>query len=307
MTKSKLFRELITVGFLLSVGLTKAKAAASPSLNFSPANTTVNAGETFLMDILLDTAGRNAGGAGAKVNFNPNQLKAIEIIPGDIFADYPAAVIDNDNGRLTISGIAASSQNLFTGVGVFARINFTALTPGPANLNFEFQPGSTTDSNIATMEPPGDILAQVNQSTITINQAGSGFDGTETDQDGNNNEPDNQDSYFTEAATPAEKDSGGTLEKWWKTITTNLPWIEETVTSARNGRPESINLDPLKPLPRQQAITDTSQTQPQKIQIYAAENQTKKWTDVLRSKEFLIPVFIGLLIIAVLILLRKYL
>lgn len=124
--------------------------------------------EEFSLKILMDTFGQTAAGAGAKLNFDPTRLAGVEVIPGSIFGDYPTTAIDNTLGRITISGIASSLDDQYTGQGVLATIKWRALRPGNAKITFDFQPNSTTDSNIAVTTGSGDILSQVNQVNVNI-------------------------------------------------------------------------------------------------------------------------------------------
>lgn len=161
---------LLALLLLLLTSVTPVRAQGSlvlapESKNFT---LTVNLEEEFSLKVLIDTFGQSAGGGGVKLNFDPARLKALEIIPGSIFGDYPGAVIDNAKGKITISGLASSTNNMFSGQGIFATIKWKSLKPGNTEITFDFQPGSTTDSNIAVTFGNGDILTQVNTAKINV-------------------------------------------------------------------------------------------------------------------------------------------
>lgn len=143
-------------------------AQAPGRLSFEPNRVTAQTGETFFTDVIVDTGGLATGGTGAKIIFDPASVKVINIEAGDIYADYPALIYDNKAGEITISGIVSSVNSLYTGSGVFARIGWQGVTPGVAIAQFEFEPGNTTDSNIATMIGTGDALGSVGSLTVTL-------------------------------------------------------------------------------------------------------------------------------------------
>lgn len=160
---------ILILGSVLSF-LVKPVQAAEPSLNFSPADKTVIVKEQFTIDVMVDTVGYSIGGAGVKIVFDPNKLAVIKIEPGAIFSDYPSLIFDNNEGKMTISAISASMDELFTGQGKIATIQFEAKNSGETKVDFEFVPGRTTDSNLAAIGETGDVLGQVNQLKVLINE-----------------------------------------------------------------------------------------------------------------------------------------
>lgn len=223
--------------------------AAQPSLNFSPSAKTVEQNETFTIDVLLDTAGYDVGGAGAKINYDPAKLSVTKIVPGTIFADYPALIIDSTGGKLTISGISASLNQLYNGRGVLATIWLKTKNSGETTADFNFQPGSTTDSNIAVTFGNGDILAAVNQLRITVQASG---------QNGGTGEEESLPSPPPPGPAPANN-LGGWINRWFAALDLPAPFPDQ---SSRAGRPEA-ELDADQPLTQQAPITDPDQSQPE--------------------------------------------
>lgn len=148
--------------------------AAEPGLYFSPSSLTVSKGNTFTTNIILDTEENKVGGAGAKIIFNSDILEVDSITSGAIFDDYPSTTFDNSQGKITISGISSSPNNLYVGRGTFASITFRAKATGNTTVLFDFTPGSTTDSNIAVSFGNGDILNAVGTLSITVEDSGIG-------------------------------------------------------------------------------------------------------------------------------------
>jgi hypothetical protein len=155
---------------LLFISFPKLTFGAGASLLFNPQEKTVGRGTQFDINIDIDTAGESVGGAGAKIRFDPAKVNIISITPGAVFTDYPAATFDNTTGKLNVSGIVGSPTDLYSGKGVFATIKMVGLTPGTAQMSFEFVPGDTTDSNIAITSAPWDTLTDVNTLNINITE-----------------------------------------------------------------------------------------------------------------------------------------
>jgi len=243
--------------FSLALGIILLTAepamAAKPSLQFSPAETVITENQTLKITVEMDTAGFDAGGAGAKIIFDPNYLKATQITPGPIFTDYPALITDNIGGRLTISGISAAINNLYNGRGNFAEIKFLALKTGTTEISFEFEPENTTDSNIAVTFGNGDVLAQVNQAKITINPQGD--DGPTDDDEAAADEPQADQSKMT---------LGKMIDNWIKTVKLQFQLFFPDQNS-RLGRPESNISSATSPIVRQTPITDPISKQPENL------------------------------------------
>lgn len=167
------FLRWLPIGCLL-IGLLAAGASISAqetdggSFTFAPDAFTSRTGQTLVSDIYVDTGGYEAGGAGAKILYDPDVVEVIDIEPGNIFSDYPVLAYDNEAGLMTISGIVGSINQLYSGVGMFARIYWRGLNPGETTATFEFEAGSTRDSNIAVLSGDGDVLGTVNTLAFSL-------------------------------------------------------------------------------------------------------------------------------------------
>lgn len=253
--------------------LVQPALAVEPSLLFSPSDIATTTNTQFNVNVLINTAGQNVSGAGAKIVFDPYYLTAISITTGEIFADYPAAIINNQTGQITISGISSSPTDLYNSSGTFATIAFRPYHPGQTKVKYNYVPGSTVDSNIAVMTGNGDILSEVNE--LTVNITGSAVDPA------------------TPTPTPASSNATQTLSqnKTVKKLATTLGLVSPTPEANRPGREMGISdtaVDPLAPIKRQPPITDPSQTQP----VTSANNQGNTLITVL--------IIIGLLILLLL-------
>lgn len=248
-TRSGFLRKIIVPLIILTLEFVwlpqmQPAQAAEPNFSFSPAEETVDVGATFSVAIILDTAGYIAHGAGAKISFDPNILEAVSITPGKIFGDYPSASFDNVSGRINISGIVTSRLQYFRGKDAFAQATFKGMAPGSTTIRFVYEPGSTTDSNIAVTYGAGDILAEVGTLEVTVIATGLGPVGGP------------QEPSPTPTPEPREISFFSRLLEYLGLSTPERP------SETRGGRPLSTTLDPRAPLPSQPPITDPSQDQP---------------------------------------------
>lgn len=235
----------LLLGFLLTVAFlgiaVKEAQASEPSLLFSETTIKAEVGETFSVEVIVDTGGEVAYGVGAKVSFDPKILEVVSVQPGTIFGDYPAASYDNTSGKIIVSGIASSQQNFIKDRAEFATLTFRAKKQGITSVQFIYEPGSTTDSNIAVTYGTGDILSQVSQLSVNVI-------------------PGSQDSPDTSvtAEVPTQ-----TLER--ESLFTKILrffGLSTEPATTREGRPVSGPIGAYRPIPPQQPITDPNQEQP---------------------------------------------
>jgi len=172
--------------YSIQTGKLKPSAAAEPTLSLSPGSLMVNVGQTFNVNILLDTAGQAVDGVDIfYLHYNPQILEVqdadaatagVQIKTGSIFPSYLGNTVDPTTGKISISGIVTpGSTTGYSGSGIFATVNFKALAAATStSVYFDFTPGLTTDTNIAEHANPGhDILAAVNNGSYTINSGQS--------------------------------------------------------------------------------------------------------------------------------------
>lgn len=211
--------------FLISVFAPSSILAAEPNLSFESTANSVKKYDTFDLSVAVDTDGIDSLGAGAKIFFNTSLLTVLDVQTTDIYDDYPSKFFDNEEGLITISGIVNSPKKPFTGKGILANITFQAIKEGNAKVWFNFEPGSTTDSNIAVSSGTGDVLSKVSNFEMYIYP---------------NPEAGNDDTLLI---TPASEGSGGNP---------NL-----------SNNPEAIeNIDPEGPIPSLNPKTDSNTVQP---------------------------------------------
>lgn len=172
MRLSKILAGLTFIFFFLIANV--ANAAAS-TLTLNPNSGTVNKGCVLTVKIDLNTQGANTDGTDAVLFYDPSKFTVTtgSITNGTIYPDFPGNVVDSQNGKISISGLASVSQG-FNGSGTLATINFQvndAATAGTTQIRFDFDPNNkskTTDSNVVERGTVVDTLNAVTDGTYTI-------------------------------------------------------------------------------------------------------------------------------------------
>lgn len=163
---------ILMMAIILLVTASKVEAAGA-TLTLSPASGTFNKGCGFTINVLLDTGGAATDGTDAIIFYDPTRFKANQIRSGTIYADYPRNLIDAQNGKITISGLASVST-AFTGAGTLGTIDFEVLSTAPegaTQMTFDFDasnPSKTTDSNVAERGTVADILSAVGNGSYLV-------------------------------------------------------------------------------------------------------------------------------------------
>ena len=165
---------------ILSIFPTYTQAA---SLTLSPATGAFNKGCQVNVEIKLDTGGQQTDGTDAIVLFDAAKLTANPVTPGTIFPDYPGNNVDNETGKIMVSGLPSVSS-AFSGQGTLATLNFTVkdtAAVGATIIKFDYDPSgksasaqcmssgtNTCDSNVVPKGGNLDILSSVGNGTYTI-------------------------------------------------------------------------------------------------------------------------------------------
>lgn len=156
--------------------------AMAATLSLSPSSGTFNSGCNYSVDIILDTGGVATDGTDAVLNYDQSKITVTSITTGTIYSDYPQATYPN--GTISISGIDSSQGQSYTGKGTFATINFTVaqtISSAPMVINFQFDPNTTTNSNVVQAGTVNNILTQVVNGNYTlVNGNGCSSTGTTT-------------------------------------------------------------------------------------------------------------------------------
>lgn len=150
---------------------------AASTLSLSPASALQNVGDTFNVDIILDTGGDSVSGATAILNYDTARLQVqdgdsaasgVQIKQGSIFNQSPLTnTVDTSVGKIRYD--SGSLGTSYTGRGVMATIQFKAVAAGTAPVTFVFDSQSSIDTSIvAAASGPTNILTQVQDGNYTI-------------------------------------------------------------------------------------------------------------------------------------------
>lgn len=176
-------KKLLGPIILLILFLANPAYALAASLTLSPASGTLNKGCQVNIEIKLDTAGQQTDGTDAIVIFDAAKLTADPVTPGTIFPDYPGNNVDNDAGKIMVSGLPSISS-AFSGQGTLATLHFTVkdtAAAGATIIKFDYDPTgksasaqcmssgtNTCDSNVVPKGGNLDILSSVGNGSYTI-------------------------------------------------------------------------------------------------------------------------------------------
>ncbi len=154
--------------------------ALASSLSLSPSSGTFNQSCDFNLDISVDPVGAQVAGTDVILLYDNSRVTATNIATTTMFPEYPGSNIDDQNGKVIISGIASSTQPV-SAAGKMATVTFQVKSNAPAGatqIKFDFDSNNmtkTTDSNVIDQSSGTDTLSSVVNGNYTI---GTGTCGT---------------------------------------------------------------------------------------------------------------------------------
>ncbi|GAB4162820.1 MAG: hypothetical protein Fur003_5690 [Candidatus Dojkabacteria bacterium] len=141
-TLKKLAFLIVALVLILASRPTSAFAA---KFTLYPASGKVVVGDTFTVDVLIDTEGKSTLQSKAVITFDPTRLEVVSADRNNsLYTTYPVAdqSVDNTNGVVMVSGFTQSGAGtLYKTNGaadVFVRIKFKALKTGAASIDWEY-------------------------------------------------------------------------------------------------------------------------------------------------------------------------
>lgn len=174
-----IFSELIVGAYYLTkrskqetITATLTSPKNGPKMSFSPKSGNFKIGDSIKIKILVDSKEKTLTGIDSVIKYDPAVIEVIgDLKPGTLFPIYPILKVKKDKGEIDITGtITDPSQLPFKGIGELAEITVKPLKIGKINLNFDFTPGKTNDSNFAEKETGNDVLEEVVSAQFTISQ-----------------------------------------------------------------------------------------------------------------------------------------
>lgn len=149
------------------------------TLKLSPSSGAYSIGDTFGVQIFLDTQTTQIHGADIHfLNYNPALLEVVDdnpavsgvqIMAGNLMPVTPANTVDMTAGKIAFSQSTAGGGLPFSNSGeqVFATIHFKVKGSGYASVTFDHTPGSTTDANVVSTKGKEALTSVVN-ATFTL-------------------------------------------------------------------------------------------------------------------------------------------
>ncbi|MEK7493744.1 MAG: dockerin type I domain-containing protein [Patescibacteria group bacterium] len=144
---------------LVIIGGVVPAAAFGATISVTPSSGAYQVGNIITAQIMVDTQGSAIEGVDVRyLNYNPSLLEVqdentsiagVQIAPGTLMPNTVANTVDTALGRIAFSQVINGNAT-FTGSGVLATVRFRVLAPGSASVVFNFTPGNTADTNIAS-------------------------------------------------------------------------------------------------------------------------------------------------------------
>ena len=160
------FLALLLGFFFLLPASAQVRAA---TLNFDPTSINVKEGETFDVDVVVNTANAEVYGVDALFQYDPNLVEATVITNGT-FLEINHKEIKED-GKVYIVGLVNSPGEAVQGEDVLATVSFKAKKAGTTSLTYVCEINDTRESNVleASTDSP-DLLecGQNGKATIVI-------------------------------------------------------------------------------------------------------------------------------------------
>lgn len=148
---------------------------SDPKIVIRPSRTDVSIGETVEVKVLVVTGGNSTDSTDLILHYDPKFLEASvssSIKVGQIYEDFPVAVVDPGLGEIAVSGVTPPKGQPFVGIGTLATLYFKALQNGKSALTVDFQKGATAESNVVLSGSSKDILGEVINVDISIGTSG---------------------------------------------------------------------------------------------------------------------------------------
>lgn len=159
---------LFTFSSFLFLFIVRPTLAVSLSLSSSPGVSSI---PTLAVNVFLDTENKKTTGVDLLASFDNKKLKLVSVQKGNLYATYTEPVIDNTNGKVSLSAVVAP-ETTYQGSGRFAQLVFEPLQNGEAEVMVTYKKGERNDSNVADTTG-NDILTEVDNVTVQVSGNGS--------------------------------------------------------------------------------------------------------------------------------------
>jgi hypothetical protein len=151
----------------------RKKAAPASSLSLVPATIIKRVGETFTLEVKLNTAGNQIMTVQLGIVYDPTKLKAEDITNGSLAPTIRVSGRAEVSGKATITVGARDTATPINGTGTIAILTMRALTASSGPVSINFSPHPDTQANALNEE--NNAIVGLQGANITILNA----DGTQ--------------------------------------------------------------------------------------------------------------------------------
>ena len=165
-----IFLALLTLFFLFGSRSVSSDTDFTVDANLSlyPSSGTIDLGDDFVVDVLVDTQGQEVVLVRAVLWFDSGLVRLNNVIENeDLFCDWPVGeqLLDNESGVVMVTGFCQSGgeHDLYTTVGdsdVFARFEFSTLNAGELIMQWQYSGFDEPMESVIVADgsPPQNIL-----------------------------------------------------------------------------------------------------------------------------------------------------
>lgn len=172
MKKILIFLLLATYYLLHTTG-----AHAAASLSLSPASQSAAVGQTFDVNVVLNTGGAACNSTDVILTYNPQIIKVQSVSFGSspLFVSTNTSTPDNTNGKLILNSSVMSSAFAYNGTGTLATITFKGEATGSSAVTFTCTAATTNgDTNVWNTQAQDIVNCSANiGGNYTITAAGN--------------------------------------------------------------------------------------------------------------------------------------
>lgn len=137
-------------------------------LSLFPSSGTIDQGDDFVVDALVDTKGQDVLLVRAVLFFDPELVQLNNVVENeDLFCDWPVGeqLLDNDTGVVMVTGFCQSGgdYDLYSTIGepdVFARFEFSTIAAGELTMQWQYSGFDEPMESVIISDgsPPQNIL-----------------------------------------------------------------------------------------------------------------------------------------------------
>lgn len=145
------------------------------AFSLSPSGGEYFVGDTFDVDLVLASGEREVDAIDIVLVYNPELLSVVDadeikegsqVLTRGVFEMHPLNEVRDGEVRIG----AASFTNGVTGTNALATVTFVARAAGPATVKYAYEPGSSLDTDVFTIDSTDDELSAVTNAVFIISE-----------------------------------------------------------------------------------------------------------------------------------------